>query len=186
MRGPTRKATLHEAIDGFPLLHVIDTNELKSCVRKRTTKTSQARWLAIGLVIAFTAIALVNTIAMMISMRASELTALRLNGATKVQVRHELYLEVGFATLAAIAVGTAIAVATVGSFSHGLTGRTAPVIPPLVYGAVVSTAVRPRARYDDGVRSHSDATNRCRTVTRELATLHVSRSGLGRGELDPE
>ena len=141
VRGPMRSAALRRAIDGFPMLHVVDAHRAEAMRAEQHNEDAQARWLAIALVIAFTAIALVNTIAMMISMRTGELTVLRLNGATRSQVRHELYLEVGFATITAVGIATAIAVATVGSFSHGLTGRTAPVIPPLVYGGVVSTAV---------------------------------------------
>ena len=93
-----------------------------------------------GLVLAFTAIAVVNTLAMSVSERVREFAMLRLAGATRRQVLRMLRLEALSVLLLGTALGSGIALAVLTAFSVGMTGPAAPAIKPLVYVAVVAAA----------------------------------------------
>ncbi|TDD44374.1 ABC transporter permease [Nonomuraea terrae] len=100
----------------------------------------QVTFVALGLVIAFTAIAVVNTLAMATSGRARELAVLRLAGATRRQVRRMLALETLCAVLTGAVAGTAVAIVTLAAFGAGMTGSATPYVPPVAYGLVVAAA----------------------------------------------
>ncbi|AQZ70935.1 ABC transporter transmembrane protein [[Actinomadura] parvosata subsp. kistnae] len=100
----------------------------------------QVTFVALGLIIAFTAIAVVNTLAMATSGRARELAVLRLAGTTRRQVLRMLRLETLAAVLAAVVTGTAVALVTLAAFGAGMTGSAVPSVPPVAYGLVVAAA----------------------------------------------
>nr|WP_206066760.1 FtsX-like permease family protein [Nonomuraea sp. FMUSA5-5] len=100
----------------------------------------QVTFVALGLIIAFTAIAVVNTLAMATSGRARELAVLRLAGTTRRQVLRMLRLETLAAVLAAVVTGTAVALVTLAAFGAGMTGSAVPSVPPAAYGLVVAAA----------------------------------------------
>jgi putative ABC transport system permease protein len=85
------------------------------------------------LVLAFTAIAVVNTLAMTTSERVREFAQLRLAGAGRRQVLRMLRLEALTVLLTAAVLGTGIAYAVLAAFSAGMTGAVAPVLAPLAY-----------------------------------------------------
>ncbi|GAA4572174.1 FtsX-like permease family protein [Planotetraspora kaengkrachanensis] len=97
-------------------------------------------YVAMGLIIAFTAIAVVNTLAMSTSDRSRELALLRLVGTTRRQVLRMLRLETLTALVVAVALGTGISLVTLSAFSSGMTGSAVPYVPPLAYLAVVAVA----------------------------------------------
>ncbi|MET7463122.1 FtsX-like permease family protein, partial [Nonomuraea sp. NPDC005501] len=97
-------------------------------------------YVAMGLVIAFTAIAVVNTLAMSTSDRAGELALLRLVGTTRRQVLRVLRLETLAAVLVSIGAGTLIALVTLTAFAAGMTGSAAPSVPVPGYLAVAGAA----------------------------------------------
>ncbi|MFD1542016.1 ABC transporter permease [Nonomuraea guangzhouensis] len=101
---------------------------------------AEVNYVAMGLIIAFTAIAVVNTIAMSTSSRSRELALLRLVGTTRRQVLRMLSLETLVAVGIAVALGTGIALVTLAAFSTGMTGSVVPHIPPLTYLAVIAAA----------------------------------------------
>ncbi|MFG1682851.1 FtsX-like permease family protein [Nonomuraea sp. NPDC049269] len=101
---------------------------------------AEVNYVAMGLIIAFTAIAVVNTIAMSTSSRSRELALLRLVGTTRRQVLRMLSLETLVAVAIAVALGTGIALITLVAFSTGMTGSVVPHIPPLTYLAVIAAA----------------------------------------------
>ncbi|GAB2467010.1 ABC transporter permease [Streptosporangium sandarakinum] len=101
---------------------------------------AEVNYVAMGLIIAFTAIAVVNTLAMSTSARSRELALLRLVGTTRRQARRMLGLETLVALAVAVALGTGIALVTLTAFSTGMTGSAAPYVPPLGYLAVVGAA----------------------------------------------
>ncbi|MEU2249367.1 FtsX-like permease family protein [Streptomyces sp. NPDC019224] len=100
---------------------------------------AEVNYVAMGLIIAFTAIAVVNTLAMSITDRTRELALLRLVGTTRRQVLRMLRLETLTALAIAAVLGTALSVVTLTAFSSGMTGA-APHIPPAVYVAVLAAA----------------------------------------------
>ncbi|MER7691313.1 ABC transporter permease [Streptomyces sp. NPDC097610] len=124
----------------FPGIHVLAPAAADSIQAARQQANAEVNYLAMGLVLAFTAIAVVNTLAMSVSERVREFALLRLAGATRRQVLGMLRTEALSVLLLAIALGSAIALAVLTAFSVGMTGEAAPAVTPLVYVAVVALA----------------------------------------------
>ncbi|MEV0230679.1 ABC transporter permease [Nonomuraea sp. NPDC050786] len=95
-------------------------------------------FVAMGLIIAFCAIAVVNTLAMSTLARSRELALLRIVGTTRRQAARMLRAETLTALAVAVVVGTAISLVTLAAFSMGMTGSVLPYVPPLDYLAVVA------------------------------------------------
>ncbi|MFF4351312.1 FtsX-like permease family protein [Streptomyces sp. NPDC001530] len=124
----------------FPAVHVLVPATADSIQAARQQANAEVNYLAMGLVLAFTAIAVVNTLAMSVSERVREFAMLRLAGATRRQVLRMLRTEAVSVLLLATALGSAIALAVLTAFSIGMTGSAAPAITPLVYVTVVAVA----------------------------------------------
>ncbi|GAA1968454.1 ABC transporter permease [Catenulispora subtropica] len=88
-------------------------------------------YVSLGLIIAFTAIAVINTLAMSISDRGREFAALRLTGATRRQVQRMLGWETATAVLVATVLGLAVAGAVLTTYASGITRASAGVSAPL-------------------------------------------------------
>ncbi|WP_367041892.1 FtsX-like permease family protein [Streptomyces sp. Je 1-332] len=88
----------------------------------------------------FAAIAAVNTLVMTVLDRRRELGTLRLIGSTRRQVMRMVRWEALLVATAGIAIGSAIALATLIPMMNGLTGES-PYIPPLVYGSFVAATL---------------------------------------------
>ncbi|MCX4457295.1 ABC transporter permease [Streptomyces sp. NBC_01728] len=124
----------------FPGVHVLAPAAADSIQAARQQANAEVNYLAMGLVLAFTAIAVVNTLAMSVSERVREFALLRLAGATRRQVLGMLRTEALSVLLLATALGSGIALAVLTAFSVGMTGRAAPAVPPLAYVTVVAIA----------------------------------------------
>ncbi|WP_230194457.1 FtsX-like permease family protein [Streptomyces coriariae] len=124
----------------FPGLQVMSPTAADSLRAAREQANAEVNFLAMGLVVAFTAIAVVNTLAMSVAERVREFALLRLAGATRRQVLRMLRTEALAVLLLAVALGSAIALAVLTAFSIGMTGRAAPAVVPLVYAMVVAGA----------------------------------------------
>ncbi|MET7698438.1 ABC transporter permease [Streptomyces sp. NPDC005485] len=124
----------------FPAVHVIAPTAADSIQADRQQANAEVNYLAMGLVLAFTAIAVVNTLAMSVSERVREFAMLRLAGATRRQVLRMLRTEALSVLLLATVLGSGIALAVLTAFSVGMTGSAAPAVTPLLYVAVVATA----------------------------------------------
>ncbi|MFF4464775.1 ABC transporter permease [Streptomyces mirabilis] len=124
----------------FPGIHVLAPAAADSIQAARQQSNAEVNYLAMGLVLAFTAIAVVNTLAMSVSERVREFALLRLAGATRRQVLGMLRTEALSVLLLATALGSGIALAVLTAFSVGMTGEAAPAVTPLVYVAVVALA----------------------------------------------
>jgi putative ABC transport system permease protein len=105
----------------------------------RTSNTA-INYLALGLIVAFAGIAMVNTLAMAVAGRARELALLRLAGATRRQVLRTLRWETLSVALVATILGTLIAFLTLTAYSSGMTGSSTPHIPPLGALGIIATA----------------------------------------------
>ncbi|MFI6944395.1 ABC transporter permease [Streptomyces sp. NPDC050418] len=88
----------------------------------------------------FAALAAGNTLVMTVLDRRRELGMLRLIGSTRRQVLHMVGWEALLVACAGIALGSAIALATLVPMMNGLTGES-PYIPPLVYGSFAASAL---------------------------------------------
>jgi putative ABC transport system permease protein len=124
----------------FPELHILSPADADALQADRQQTNAEVNYLAMGLVLAFTAIAVVNTLAMSMSERVREFALLRLAGATRRQVLRMLRTEVLALLLLATSLGSGIALAVLTAFSVGMTGRAAPAVTPLLYVTVVAVA----------------------------------------------
>ncbi|MGW6524694.1 FtsX-like permease family protein [Streptomyces sp. NPDC054962] len=139
--GTARTQTqLASTLREFPGLQVMSPVAADSLRAEREQANAEVNFLAMGLVVAFTAIAVVNTLAMSVAERVREFALLRLAGATRRQVLRMLRTEALAVLLLAVALGSAIALAVLTAFSIGMTGRAAPAVVPLVYATVVAGA----------------------------------------------
>ncbi|WP_306291684.1 FtsX-like permease family protein [Microbispora sp. GKU 823] len=102
------------------------------------TPNAEVNYVAMGLIIAFSAIAVVNTLAMSTTDRSRELALLRLVGATRRQVLRMLRLETLTALVVSVLAGTGIALITLSAFSRGMTGSALPYVPPVGYALVIA------------------------------------------------
>ncbi|MGW5261264.1 FtsX-like permease family protein [Microbispora sp. NPDC004025] len=102
------------------------------------TPNAEVNYVAMGLIIAFSAIAVVNTLAMSTTDRSRELALLRLVGATRRQVLRMLRLETLTALVVSVLAGTGIAFVTLSAFGRGMTGSALPYVPPAGYALVIA------------------------------------------------
>ncbi|MEU6000808.1 FtsX-like permease family protein [Streptomyces sp. NPDC047197] len=124
----------------FPGVRVLAPAAVDNLQAERQQANAEVNYLAMGLILAFTAIAVVNTLAMSVSERVREFAMLRLVGAGRRQVLRMLRTEALSVLLIGTALGSGIALAVLTAFSVGMTGSAAPSITPLVYVSVVAVA----------------------------------------------
>ncbi|MGY0491308.1 FtsX-like permease family protein [Streptomyces sp. WG-D5] len=124
----------------FPAVRVLTPSAADGLQEARQQVNAEINLLAMALVLAFTAIAVVNTLAMSVSERIREFALLRLAGATRRQVLRMLRVEALAVVLMGVGLGSGIALAVLTAFSLGMTGTAAPAVLPLVYVAVVAAA----------------------------------------------
>jgi putative ABC transport system permease protein len=127
-----------EALSGLGTLHDRDgytTAQSMDAELNAWANTTMAAVLG-----GFAAVAAVNTLVMTVLDRRRELGTLRLIGSTRRQVMRMIRWEALIVAVAGIAIGSAIALATLVPMMNGLTGE-APYIPPLVYGSFVGAVL---------------------------------------------
>ncbi|MDN3261283.1 FtsX-like permease family protein [Streptomyces sp. CSDS2] len=134
------KEELAAAVRGYPGVQVLDRDQVDSLSADQQQSNAAVNFVAMGLIIAFTAIAVVNTLAMSTTGRTREFALLRLVGTTRRQVLRMLRLESLTVVLLAVVVGTLIAVATLTAFAIGMTGSASPYLSLSVYTGVVAIA----------------------------------------------
>ncbi|MER7751650.1 FtsX-like permease family protein [Kitasatospora sp. NPDC097643] len=124
--GVTRQV-LAAALRTEPGLGVLD----RAAAQATDNRTSaQIGYLTLGLIIAFVAIAVLNTLAMSITDRRHEFAALRLTGATRRQVRRMLGWETATSVAIAAVLGLGIAFAVLTTYAEGITRGTAGIAMP--------------------------------------------------------
>ncbi|WP_419998404.1 FtsX-like permease family protein [Streptomyces boninensis] len=131
---------LAAAVRDFPGVRVLAPGEARDLAAERDQANADVNLLAMALILAFTAIAVVNTLAMSVSERVREFAKLRLAGATRPQVLRMLRLEALASLLTAAALGTGIAAAVLSAFSAGLTGTVSVAVAPLACAGVLGVA----------------------------------------------
>ncbi|MCX5288184.1 MULTISPECIES: FtsX-like permease family protein [unclassified Streptomyces] len=123
-----------------PLGTVLDRGDYTTAQSQDRELNAWANSLMAGVLGGFAAVAAANTLVMTVLDRRRELGTLRLIGSTRRQVLRMIRWEALLVALAGIALGTAIALATLVPMMKGLTGQ-GPYIPPLVYGSFASGIV---------------------------------------------
>ncbi|MEW2418584.1 FtsX-like permease family protein [Streptomyces sp. NPDC046866] len=130
---------LAAAVAGSPGVGVLTARAADEARAKRQDGAG-INLLAMGLVLAFTAIAVVNTLAMSTAERFREFAMLRLAGAKRRQVLRMLRTEAVAVLLIGAVLGSGIALAVLTAFSVGMTGVAAPAVRPMGYLAVLAAA----------------------------------------------
>ncbi|WP_329098718.1 FtsX-like permease family protein [Streptomyces sp. NBC_01439] len=136
----TGREQLVSAVREFPDVRVLSAVDADAARAERQDAGAEINLLAMGLVLAFTAIAVVNTLAMSTAERFREFAMLRLAGAKRRQVLRMLRTEALAVLLIGTALGSGIALAVLTAFSVGMTGAAAPAVLPVAYAAVVGVA----------------------------------------------
>ncbi|MFF4267991.1 FtsX-like permease family protein [Streptomyces virginiae] len=136
----TGREQLAAAVAAFPGVRVLSATDADAARAERQDAGAEINLLAMGLVLAFTAIAVVNTLAMSTAERFREFAMLRLAGAKRRQVLRMLRAEALAVALIGTALGSGIALAVLTAFSVGMTGAAAPAVLPVAYAAVVGVA----------------------------------------------
>ena len=136
------KADLQKVAAAHPGVHVTGQAALRSDEAKQRKILVWVNRVLAGLIFIFTAIAAVNTLAMIALSRGRELALLRLVGATPRQVARMARWEAGLVVIVGIGLGAAIAAATLVPFSRALTGSSIPAVDPrMLAGILGGTAV---------------------------------------------
>ncbi|MFF4367871.1 FtsX-like permease family protein [Streptomyces sp. NPDC001594] len=128
------------AAAGAAGVSVLTAAQADAARAQRQAAGAETNLPAMGLVLAFTAIAVVNTLAMSTAERFREFALLRLAGAQRRQVLRMLRAEAVAVLLLGVALGSGIAAAVLTAFSVGMTGSAAPVVLPVVCAGVVGAA----------------------------------------------
>lgn len=138
--GDRDRADIAGQVKDFPGVAVLAPAAADRLQADRQQQNAEVNYLAMGLVLAFTAIAVVNTLAMSVSERIREFAMLRLVGATRRQVLRMLRIEALTVLLIAAVLGSGIFLAVLTAFSIGMTGSAATAVAPTVYAAVLGAA----------------------------------------------
>jgi putative ABC transport system permease protein len=138
--GSASADAVRAAVRPYPAVHVLDRARAEAARSAQDGVQAQVNYVAMGLIVAFTSIAVVNTLVMATSARRNEFLLLRRIGTTGRQLRAMLRWETLAVTLLAVALGTGVAYATLSAYATGMTGDAAPYAPPLACLAVVAVA----------------------------------------------
>ncbi|MBX7470351.1 FtsX-like permease family protein [Streptomyces sp. MAG02] len=131
---------LVSSVREFQGISVLTRSSASGIQADKQQSNAEGNYLAMGLVLAFTAIAVVNTLAMSVSERVREFAMLRLAGATRRQILRMLRIEGLAVLLIAAVLGSGISLAVLVAFSIGMTGAAAPSVVPIGYATVVGVA----------------------------------------------
>lgn len=123
------RARIEAAVAAFPGVGLDDN--APAPVQSRNNQALNT--LVVGLVIAFTGLAVVNTFAMATFQRRRELAALRLIGMSRSKILAMLGWEAGAVGVVSVIVGTLAALLTLAAFSKGITGSVVPSIDATTY-----------------------------------------------------
>jgi putative ABC transport system permease protein len=126
--------------DRFPGVTITDKAAVYAYAVEQADKQSWINYLMAAAVLAYAAIASVNTIAMATARRTREFALLRLTGATRRQVMRMMRWESLMVAATATVLGTVMAAETLIPLSIALTGSPAPFTPALVCFAIVGGA----------------------------------------------
>jgi putative ABC transport system permease protein len=140
VRGSLTLEQLRARTSGFPGLIVMDRSGFDVTQATQQRVSTEVNLVFMGLIIVFTAIAVINTLAMSTQGRSREIALLRLAGATRRQAQHIMLSELALIVAVATVLGTGAAWVALTGFSEGMTGSIVPVIVPAAYVLIVAGA----------------------------------------------
>ncbi|MCP2258972.1 putative ABC transport system permease protein [Streptoalloteichus tenebrarius] len=126
-------AALRELSSRYAGAHLVDAVTTQTEQVRALRQSAWLNLLLVAMIIAYTAVAVVTTLAMATSDRAREFALLRLVGTTRSQVLRMVRWEGLLVVVASVGLGALVAAATLVPFSLSLAGSALPALPPLAY-----------------------------------------------------
>jgi putative ABC transport system permease protein len=133
-------AALGSLVAEHPGLSVVDRDALVSGHAEDQELGAWINYLMAGMIIAYTAISVVNSLVMSTGARRREFGLQRLTGSTRGQVLRMMTVEAGMSTVIGVALGTLVAGLTLMPFTLVTDGSILPKGPIEVYLSVVGAA----------------------------------------------
>jgi putative ABC transport system permease protein len=132
--GLTKLAAAH------PGVQVADRSTLVAANAEDLQTQAWVNYMLVGMLIAYTAVSVVNTLVSSTLRRRREFALQRLTGSTRLQVLRMLWTESTLITLAGVTLGTAIALACLIPFSAKVSANALPTGPLWIYLVIVGAA----------------------------------------------
>ncbi|MFD3436803.1 ABC transporter permease [Streptomyces sp. NPDC058685] len=139
--GADMTAGLRVLADRTPGLAVADREALIAAHSEDTGTQAWINCLLVGMIVAYTAISVVNSLATATGARRRQFGLQRLTGATKAQVMRMLTVEGLLVAVIGVLLGTLAAATTLVPFAHAAAGRVLPTGSLWIYATVVGAAV---------------------------------------------
>ncbi len=133
-------AALGRVTAGHPGVAVVDRDTLVSGHAEDQELGALINYLMAGMIIAYTAISVVNSLVMSTTARRREFGLQRLTGSTRGQVLRMMTVEAAMATVIGVALGTVVAFMTLMPFTLVTDGSLLPKGPLAVYLTVTGVA----------------------------------------------
>lgn len=134
-------AGLRAALRSYPSIVITDRASFTAAQDKAVASQSTVNLVLNLVILAYIAISVVNTLVLATVARAREFALLRLVGATRRQVRAMMRGEARIVVVAAVVLGSLVALPPLVGISLGVTGTFLPTVSPLAYLAIVAIAV---------------------------------------------
>jgi putative ABC transport system permease protein len=124
----------------WPGVAVADRGALTATYGQQQQTQAWVNYLLVGVIVAYTAISVVNTLVLATARRRREFALLRLTGSTRGQVLRMMSMEGVLIAVIGIVLGTAVSTTALVPFSVAASDSPTPSGPPWIYLAVISTA----------------------------------------------
>jgi putative ABC transport system permease protein len=133
-------SALAPVLAAHPGLSLVDRDALLSGYAQDQELGAWINYLMAGMIIAYTAISVVNSLVMATGARRREFGLQRLTGSTRGQVLRMMTVEAGMATIIGVGLGTLIAGMTLMPFTLVTDGSILPKGPIVIYLSVIGAA----------------------------------------------
>jgi putative ABC transport system permease protein len=130
---------LTELVRRWPGVAVADRGALTVTYGRQQTQ-AWVNYLLVGVIVAYTAISVVNTLVLATARRGREFALLRLTGSTRGQVLRMMSMEGVLIAVIGVVLGTAVSTTALVPFSVAASDSPTPSGPPWIYLVVISTA----------------------------------------------
>jgi putative ABC transport system permease protein len=124
----------------WPGVTVADRGALTATYGQQQQTQAWVNYLLVGIIVAYTAISVVNTLVLATARRHREFALLRLTGSTRGQILRMMGMEGVLIAVIGIVLGTAVSTTALVPFSAAASDSLMPSGPPWIYSAVIGTA----------------------------------------------
>ncbi|MFF0343924.1 ABC transporter permease [Kribbella sp. NPDC004875] len=138
--GADVRAGLSKVAAAYPGVQVADRSTLVAANAEDLQTQAWVNYMLVGMLIAYTAVSVVNTLVSTTLRRRREFALQRLTGSTRFQVLRMLWTESTLITLTGITLGTAVAMACLLPFSAKVSTSALPTGPLWIYLVVIGAA----------------------------------------------